>query len=114
MNSDDFDLERAMQAIIALEIVLQRRTHKVKYLGQEYLMPGTLGEALKLQKIMVQLQSPMLFKQKQGLELFQAIWNTLSATTCCAVLQEIGWYDPKALEWDDYRSNRQPSLKNDK
>lgn len=112
MNSEDFDLEYALKAIIALELVLQRRTHKVKYLGQEYLMPGTLGEALKLQKITSQLQSPIFLKQEQGLESFQAIWNTLSEITCNSVLKEIGWYDPKALDWDDYRSNRQPALKN--
>lgn len=112
MDSEDFNAETALEAVIELERVLQRRTHRVKYLGQEYLAPGTLGEALKLPKITAQLHAPGLVRKEAGLEAFQAVWDTLSEPTRHAVLKEIGWYDPRNLDWDDYRSNRRGLFKN--
>lgn len=112
MDSEDFDTETALEAVVALEKVLQRRTHRIKYLGEEYLAPGTLGAALRLPKITAQLQAPGLVRKESGLEAFQAVWDTLSETTRHTVLKEIGWYDPRNLDWDDYRSNRRGLLKN--
>ncbi len=112
MDSDDFNIERALEAVSALEKVLRRRTHKVQYLGREYLVPGTLGDALRLPEITVQLQSPRTLRRERGLEAFQALWDTLSEPTCHATLKEMDWYDPRNLDWDDQRSNRQPSPKN--
>ena len=43
-----------------------------------------------------------------GLEDFQELWPTLSPQTRERVLEAIGWYDPKELDWDDKRSNRRP------
>ena len=112
MDSEDFDTETALEAVVALEKVLQRRTHRVKYLDQEYLAPGTLGEALRLPKITAQLEAPGLVRKESGLDAFQAIWDTLSKATRHAVLKEIGWYDPKSLDWEDHRSNRRGLYKN--
>lgn len=109
MDADDFDEETALAAALALQDVLAQRTHRRKYLGQIYLVPGKLGEALKLPSIIGRLQSKVVRRRHQGQEDFCLLWDTLSVTTREAVLQAIDWYDPKALDWDDKRSNRRPA-----
>ena len=108
LDSDQFDEETALAAAQALQQVLARRTHRRKYLGQVYVVPGKLGEALKLPTIVSKLQSKVISRRHAGLEDFQELWETLSVPTREAVLQEIDWYDPKELSWDDKRSNRRP------
>ena len=108
IDSDEFNEETALAAALALQQVLARRTHRRKYLGQMYTVPGKLGDALKLPGIVAKLQSKVVSRRHKGLEAFQFLWDTLSVPTRETVLQEINWYDPKALSWDDVRSNRKP------
>lgn len=106
--ADEFDEETALSAALALQDVLARRTHRRKYLGQVYVVPGKLGEALKLPTIISKLQSKVVRRRAAGLDDFAFLWDTLSQPTRDAVLEAINWYDPKQLSWDDKRSNRRP------
>ncbi|HVL02202.1 MAG TPA: hypothetical protein VM553_20430 [Dongiaceae bacterium] len=108
IDSDAFNEETALAAALALQSVLARRTHRRKYLGQIYTVPGKLGDALKLPGIVSKLQSKVVSRRRQGLEAFRFLWDTLSVPTRESVQQEIDWYDPKELSWDDKRSNRRP------
>lgn len=109
VNSDDFDIELAQQAVQSLQLVLAARTHKKKYLGKDYVLPGQLGKALKLPQIHSRLNSPMSNRRQQGLDDFKFLWDTLSENTRHIVAEDLGWYEPERLEWDDKRSNRKPA-----
>ncbi len=103
-----FTEETALSAARELRRVLAARTHRRKVMGQQVLVPGQLGEALQLPKIINRLQSKLQRQREQGLADFQTLWPTLSVETRDKVLDAIGWYDPKELDWDDKRSNRRP------
>lgn len=108
MEDIEFDIETAHAAVKALQQVLARRTHRRKYLGQEVVIPGQLGSALRLPAITEQLKSKTAPRRERGLEAFQCLWPTLSPITQEQVLELIGWYEPEKLSWDDKRSNRRP------
>ena len=110
VDSEEFNLEYARLAAEALQEVLAARTHRKKYLGKIYTVPGRLGEALKLPAIIGKLNSRVSSRQETGLEEFQFLWDTLSEPTRESVLDLIGWYEPKELDWEDKRSNRRPKL----
>ncbi|MDX1693739.1 MAG: hypothetical protein R3208_08225 [Ketobacteraceae bacterium] len=110
MDSEEFNLESARLAANALQEVLAARTHRKKYLGKIYTVPGRLGEALKLPTIIARLNSRVTSRQQAGLEDFQFLWDTLSEATRDNVLQLIGWYEPRELDWEDKRSNRKPKI----
>lgn len=108
MDTTDFTIETALEAAISLTQVLAARRHRRKVMGQEVLVPGQLGEALHLPRIIQRLQSKQIRQRDLGLEDFQSLWPTLSGSTRDKVLQNLGWYDPAKLDWDDKRSNRRP------
>ena len=110
MDSEEFNLESARRAADALQEVLAARTHRKKYLGKIYTVPGRLGEALKLPGIIARLNSRVTSRQEAGLEDFQFLWDTLSEPTRESVLDLIGWYEPTDLDWEDKRSNRKPRI----
>ncbi len=110
MQSNEFDIDKALQAAATLQQVLAARTHKKKIWGQEIIVPGQLGEALKLPTIISRLSSKVSKRRDRGLEQFRDLWDTLSYSTRKDVLTHIGWYDPNDLDWEDKRSNRRPSL----
>ncbi len=109
MQSEDFDIDTALDAARALERVLAARIHRKKVWGQEIVVPGQLGEALKLPSIIAQLSGKVAKRREKGLSNFQELWETLSQPTKEDVLNRIGWYDPKELDWEDKRSNRRPT-----
>jgi hypothetical protein len=113
LQIDTFDAETALAAARALERVLAARTHRRKVLGQEVLMPGQLGQALHLPVLLRRLESKQSRQRGRGLEGFIALWATLSEPTRRKVLDELGWYDPEALDWEDKRSNRRPPGRED-
>lgn len=108
MELETFTTETALDAAAELRRVLAARTHRRKVLGQEVMVPGQLGEALHLPRIINRLQSKQQRFRDQGLDDFQELWPTLSAATRAKVLSAIGWYNPKQLNWEDKRSNRRP------
>lgn len=108
MHSIEFSIETAIDAAEALQKTLARRTHRKKVMGQEVIRPGQLGEALRLPAMLAKLRSKQSRRREEGLEDFQSLWLTLSPTTQEKVLQQMDWYDPRALDWDDKRSNRRP------
>src|SRR5690554_333508 len=108
LDSDTFTVDTALEAATELQKVLASRMHRRKVMGQEVLVPGQLGEALQLPRIINRLQSKQQRMRDQGLDDFQELWPTLSAATREKVLNAIGWYDPKDLSWEDKRSNRRP------
>ncbi|WP_323752635.1 hypothetical protein [Marinobacter sp.] len=108
LPAENFSIETALDAATELRRVLAARTHRRKVMGQEVLVPGQLGEALQLPKIINRLTSKQQRYRDLGLNDFQELWPTLSARTRERVLDAIGWYDPKQLDWDDKRSNRRP------
>ncbi|WP_144822559.1 hypothetical protein [Marinobacter piscensis] len=113
LELETFTTETALDAATELHRVLASRTHRRKVLGQEVLVPGQLGEALQLPQIIRRLQSKQQRIRDQGLNEFQELWPTLSATTRDKVLDAIGWYNPKELDWEDKRSNRRPPVEPD-
>lgn len=102
--------ETALAAALALQRVLAARTHRRKVMGQVVVVPGQLGEALQLPEIIRRLRSKHKKIREQGLEDFISLWPTLSARTRQKVLADIGWYDPRNLDWEDKRSNRRPLM----
>ncbi len=108
LELETFTIETALDAATQLRRVLAARTHRRKVMGQDVLVPGQLGEALQLPRIINRLQSKQLKQRELGLEDFQELWPTLSPQTRERVLGAIGWYDPEKLDWDDKRSNRRP------
>ncbi|SNC76390.1 hypothetical protein SAMN04487881_3398 [Marinobacter sp. es.048] len=108
LELETFTIETALDAATELRKVLAARTHRRKVMGQEVMVPGQLGEALQLPRIINRLQSKQTKQRELGLEDFQELWPTLSLQTRERVLGAIGWYDPKELDWDDKRSNRRP------
>lgn len=113
MGNEEFDVETALDAAVALNRVLAARTHRRKVMGQEVVVPGQLGEALHLPHIIRRLQGKQLRQRERGLDEFQELWPTLSSVTREKVLGAIGWYDPKSLSWEDKRSNRRPIVDSD-
>jgi len=105
---ENFTEETALDAAKELRRVLASRTHRRKFLGQEVLVPGQLGEALHVPRIIHRLQSKQKKQRDLGLNELQELWPTLSVTTREKVLNAIGWYDPSELHWEDKRSNRRP------
>lgn len=105
-NSEEFNVQNALLAAVALKTIFARRTHVRVILGEERRIPGTLGNAVNLPGITRHLESAVSKRREQGLREFRALWDTLSAATCKSVLDAIGWYDPLDLDWDDKRSNR--------
>lgn len=114
LDLETFTVESALEAATELRRVLAARTHRRKVLGQEVIVPGQLGEALQLPRIINRLQSKQQRQREAGLEDFQDLWPTLSPQTREQVLTAIGWYDPKELDWDDKRSNRRPVVDPDR
>ena len=110
---ENFTVETALQAAAELQKILAARTHRRKVMGQEVEVPGQLGEALKLPAITRRLRSKQQRQRDLGLEAFEELWPTLSESTREKVLNGIGWYDPKELDWDDKRSNRRPVVGSD-
>ncbi|MBR9871928.1 MAG: hypothetical protein GYB26_12400 [Gammaproteobacteria bacterium] len=110
LPSENFSIETALDAATELRRVLAARMHRRKVMGQEVLVPGQLGEALQLPKIINRLNSKQQRYREMGLNDFQELWPTLSARTREKVLEAIGWYDPNELDWDDKRSNRRPVI----
>ena len=108
MDDVEFSIETDLDAAGALHKVLAARTHRRKVMGQEVWVPGQLGEALHLPRIIRRLQSKQQKQRELGLDEFQELWPTLSPATRDKVLDNIGWYDPKTLDWEDKRSNRRP------
>lgn len=114
LDLETFTVETALEAATELRRVLAARTHRRKVLGQEVIVPGQLGEALQLPRIINRLQSKQQRQREAGLEDFQDLWPTLSLQTRERVLTAIGWYDPEKLDWDDKRSNRRPVVDPDR
>lgn len=114
MANEAFTLETALEAAIALHHVLAARTHRRKVMGQEVLIPGQLGKALQLPQIIRRLQARQVRQRERGLEDFQDLWQTLSPVTRDKVLTNIGWYDPRSLDWEDKRSNRRPDAEDER
>ena len=108
LELETFTIETALDAATELRKVLAARTLRRTVMGQEVMVPGQLGEALQLPRIINRLQSKQMKQRELGLEDFQELWPTLSPQTRERVLGAIGWYDPKELDWDDKRSNRRP------
>lgn len=109
MTDNRFTEEGALSAAQALQHVLARRTHKRKVLGEECIVPGQLGEALGLPAVIHRLQSRSGRVRSDAGERFEAIWASLSESSRKRVRDELGWYDPRDLDWEDPRSNRRPA-----
>lgn len=110
VTADRFDEETALVAAEALARVLASRTHRRKVMGQEVVVPGQLGEALRLPQLINRLRSRHQRQREQALEDFSVLWETLSDATREQVFRKLGWYEPRELSWEDKRSNRRPPL----
>ncbi len=109
-QSQDFTISTAHSAAQELQNVLAARVDVKRVHGQEFVTPGTLGEAVGLPRMIHMLQARSSARRERGLDEFRMLWDTLSQNTCDEVLERVGWYDPRALDWEDPRSNRRPSL----
>ena len=113
IDSDEFDVALALRAADALKVILQNRTRVKVILGEERVVPGTLGEVIRLPTILARLQGRSRVARDAALAEFRTLWSTLSEKTTSEVLLTIGWYDPTELDWEDPRSNRRPDLRSD-
>jgi len=113
LDSTEFDTTTAQLAAIELRKVLAARTHRKKIMGEIHVIPGTLGEAIRLPQIIHQLESRSTTQRNRGLENFRVLWQTLSEPTRREIEEFLGWYEPHELDWDDPRSNRRPKLPRD-
>ncbi len=105
-----FNVEAVRQLAQALQQVLDSRTHKRIYLGDEIRVKGSLSKALKLPEIIRTLNSPHHERQIKAQDAIAELWATLSPSTQEHTLEKLNWYEPNALDWEDPRSNRRPSL----
>ncbi len=112
-KSEDFTAKTALTAARALAGTLARRTHIRVIYGEEQRVSGSLGQAVNLPGITYRLESRSTKQRERGLAEFRALWDTLSAPTCNSVLDQMGWYDPNELQWEDQRSNRRPDFSED-
>lgn len=110
MDIEHLQIESLRQLIASLIEVLDSRVHKKVHLGEEVLVKGSLSRALHLPETSRKLNSPRMDKQLQGKDELIMVWETLSMPTRQAVFEQLGWYDPSELDWDDPRSNRKPPL----
>ena len=101
------ELRELAQAIVD---VLDSRTHKRIHLGDPVTVKGSLSKALKLPDIQRRLDSTHSDRQLSGKNMLAELWETLSPETQAKTLNQLDWYDPKSLSWDDPRSNRYPDL----
>jgi hypothetical protein len=90
--------------------VLDSRTHKRVYLGDEITVKGSLSKALKLPEIIRALQSPHLSARP----VHKMPWQNYGQP-CRPLHRNTRWKNltgtnPKSLSWDDPRSNRRPPL----
>ena len=108
MSGDGFNEDSALQAAETLAGVLARRTHRRKVMGQDVIVPGQLGDALRLPQLVGRLRSRQQRQRERAVAEFETLWDTLSEATRDQVRQELGWYDPRDLSWEDKRSNRRP------
>ena len=113
IDTDAFDVALALKVANALKVILENRTRVKVILGEERVVPGTLGEVIRLPTIMTRLESRSRLARDDALLEFQMLWSTLSEKTTAEVLDAIGWYDPNDLDWEDPRSNRHPNLRID-
>lgn len=113
LQSEDFDEALALQAALALRKIFAQRTHVKLVHGEERVVQGTLGEAVRLPSTISLLGHRSAKQREKGLGEFRRLWDTLSSHTCRKVLDAIGWYEPKDLDWEDPRSNRRPDLSQD-
>ncbi|HEY9033850.1 MAG TPA: hypothetical protein VIN71_07935 [Pseudomonadales bacterium] len=107
---EQLDMTALAELAVAITAVLDSRTHRRKYLGEEILVKGSLSKALHLPDIQRRLQSSREEKRQQGRDELARLWQSLSPATRDAVITQLGWYDPHQLDWDDPRSNRRPVL----
>lgn len=110
MDPSDFNQDSALQAARMLARVLAQRQHRKTILGQTVLVPGQLGEALRLPSMIHALESRSGPRREAAVERFQAVWLSLSESSRAQVRELLGWYDPREMDWDDPRSNRRPDL----
>ncbi len=108
MERDEFDIDTALEAAQALQNVLAQRTHRKTIMGQECIVPGQLGQALRLPDIIRDLRGRTRPTRERGLQRFEEVWDSLSERSRKKVRDELGWYDPRELDWEDQRSNRRP------
>ena len=112
-KSKDFEESTALLAALALAKILVNRTRVKVVHGEEFVVPGTLGDALHLPEISHRLESRSAKSRGRGLDEFCELWDTLSRPTRSEVLDAIGWYEPNALDWEDKRSNFKPDISPD-
>ena len=110
MNFDKFTTEQRICCAQAIEAALNRRRHHHIIMGENVVVQGSLAKALKLPELIKKLRSPQAIKRDLAAEQLESIWQSLSQATQEHVKQELNWYDPKDLTWDDPRSNRNPTL----
>ena len=66
LELETFTVETALDAATELRKVLAARTHRRKVMGQEVVVPGQLGEALQLPRIINRLQSKQQKQRSNG------------------------------------------------
>jgi len=113
-SRDPFNRQNALAAALVLEEVLADRKHVKRVHGIEFETPGTLGNAIGVPRIVSMLRHRSAARQDEGLAALRTLWATLSERTRGKVLESLGWYDPRELDWDDPRSNRYPLVSDDK
>lgn len=114
LDIDALDIEALRELLVAVIAVLDSRMHKRKHLGEEILVKGSLSQALHLPDLQKRLNAVNEEKQNRAREDLASVWQSLSTATRQAVIEQLGWYDPHELDWDDPRSNRRPvNLKKD-
>ena len=102
--------EQLLELCTQLQSVLDARLHKRQHLGEEVLVKGSLSKALKLPELIKKLSSKRPVSRQQARDAFDVLWFSLSEDTKNKTLLAFGAYDPKALDWEDPRSNKKPII----
>ena len=105
IDTDAFDVVLALKVANALKVILENRTRVKVILGEERVVPGTLGEVIRFTHYYDAVREPIRLARDDALLEFQTLWSTLSEKTTAEVhWMPLAGYDASGLGRSTFQS----------